>query len=209
MEEDRLTSILSVLETAMDLLFLNVLWLVCCFPVITIGISTTAMHYVAQKMVANEDYHIWSDFFHSFKQNWKQGIAVELILAVMAFIAIADFWTGTNLPGTIGMACQIIGVITALVWIAILGMIFPLIARYRNSLIHLLKNALILEFTNPHIFLINIVLIAAWPVIIWLYQDAFLVALPILLLIYEAFSAYMIQMLLRPVYRKVDSSQGV
>lgn len=208
MEEDNLTKVLSLLETAMDLVFLNILWLVCCFPIITIGTSTTAMHYVAQKMVANEDYHIWSDFFKSFRQNWKQGILIELIVTMMALVAIADFWIGTNLLGNVGVICQIIGVIAALLWVAIVGMIFPMLARYQNSLRNLFKNALVIGLMNPQIYIMNIVLIFVWPVLIWVNNDLFMIAIPIMLLLYEAVGAYVVQMLLRSVYKKIEKIQG-
>ena len=38
-----------------DLMILNLVTLLCCIPVVTIGASLTAMHYVLLKMVRNEE----------------------------------------------------------------------------------------------------------------------------------------------------------
>lgn len=59
-----------------DLFLLNLLWAVCCLPVITIGASTTALFYTARKMAAGEEYLLWQDFFHSFRLNLRQSTAV-------------------------------------------------------------------------------------------------------------------------------------
>ena len=50
-----------------DLILLNILWLVCCLPIVTIGASTAAMHSVARKMAACEHYTVWSGFWHGFR----------------------------------------------------------------------------------------------------------------------------------------------
>ena len=44
-----------------DLIVLNLLFLVCCIPVVTIGPAITALHYVTTKMAALR----WSAIFSS------------------------------------------------------------------------------------------------------------------------------------------------
>ena len=38
-----------------DLIVLNLLFLVCCIPVVTIGPAITALHYVTTKMAGEKD----------------------------------------------------------------------------------------------------------------------------------------------------------
>ena len=56
-----------------DLICLNFLALFCCIPIITIGASMTALHYVALKIVRDEEAYITRSFFKSFKENFKQA----------------------------------------------------------------------------------------------------------------------------------------
>ena len=49
-----------------DLVLLNILWLVCCLPIVTIGASTAALYTVARKMAACEHYTVWSGFWLFF-----------------------------------------------------------------------------------------------------------------------------------------------
>lgn len=53
--------------------YLNILWLVCCLPIFTIGASTTALFYVTLKVVKNEENSLTKAFFHSFKENFRQS----------------------------------------------------------------------------------------------------------------------------------------
>ncbi|MCR5585485.1 MAG: YesL family protein, partial [Lachnospiraceae bacterium] len=54
-------------NTVKDLITLNLITIVFCLPVVTIGASLTAMHYTALKMVRDEEGYITKTFFKSFK----------------------------------------------------------------------------------------------------------------------------------------------
>ena len=43
-----------------DMICLNVLWLICCIPVITIGASTTALYTVMLRLVKDEEGYIFA-----------------------------------------------------------------------------------------------------------------------------------------------------
>ena len=61
--------LMNVLNKMADLMWLNILTLICCIPVITAGAALTSMHYVALKIVRNEESYITRSFFKSFKTN--------------------------------------------------------------------------------------------------------------------------------------------
>ena len=63
-----------------DLLFANLLWLVCCLPIVTAGASTLGLFTVVNKMAAKEDYTVRTDFFKAFKRDFKQSTALWLVL---------------------------------------------------------------------------------------------------------------------------------
>ena len=73
--------------------YLNILWFICCLPIVTIGASTTALYYVSLKIVKNEEGNLTKAFFHSFKENFRQGTAIWLILSVLArFSELMDMY---------------------------------------------------------------------------------------------------------------------
>lgn len=61
---------MNFLNRVADLIWLNILTMICCIPVVTIGASLTAMNYVLLKMAKNEEGYITKAFFKSFKSEF-------------------------------------------------------------------------------------------------------------------------------------------
>lgn len=78
------------LSRVADLMILNMLMIACCIPVITIGASYTAMHYVVLKMIRGEDGYLVRGFFKSFKANFKQATLIWLMMLVVIVVYIGD-----------------------------------------------------------------------------------------------------------------------
>ena len=60
--------LMKFLSRMTDILWLNILTVVCSIPIVTAGASFTALHYVCLKMVRDEEGYITKDFFKSFKR---------------------------------------------------------------------------------------------------------------------------------------------
>ena len=155
-----------------DLIWLNILATICCIPIITIGASLTALHYVVLKMVKDEEGYITRSFFKSFKENFKQATPMWLMLLVVFILLVADFmifrFSGIVFPGW----CQI-----ALIAIAVLIMfatmhLFPLLSRYENSIRATYKNSLFMGILHlPK----TILMMLCWivPIVITIYVESF------------------------------------
>lgn len=139
--------------------YLNILWFLCCIPVITVGASTTALFYVTLKISKNEEGNITKAFFRSFRQNFRQGTLIWLILLAAGIILGVDgyvlyhmrfenlFWT----------LCTAVFCVAAIAYAIVLMYIFPLLARFDNTTGAMFKNALFIGIR----FLFCTVLMAA------------------------------------------------
>ncbi len=140
--------LMQLLTKIADLIILNVLWILCCLPVFTVGASTAAMYRVTLKMAADEEGPILKEFFHGFRENFSQGTLTFLILLVPILALAADAWLIT--AGVFGNAAAMAlaslpaGLVVGFVW----SYVYPLMARFHNTLLGTLKNALILSFAN-------------------------------------------------------------
>ena len=92
------------LGKVVDCAILSVLWLVCCLPVITIGVSSTALYYTVHKSIRGNRGYTTKNFFHAFKDNFKPAtlswivtLAVQIILAMDAYITWQVLQTGNNM----------------------------------------------------------------------------------------------------------------
>ena len=80
------------LNKVADLLWLNILTILCCIPIITAGAAFTALHYCCLKLVRGEEGYITKDFFKSFKLNFKQSTIIWLIILLTGAILAFDFY---------------------------------------------------------------------------------------------------------------------
>ena len=95
------SGIMRVLSKICDIVCLNVLWLVCSLPIITIGASTTALYTVMLKLVKNEEGYIFKGFLHAFKLNFKQSTIIWLILLLCGGVCFVDYRISEMMPGTL------------------------------------------------------------------------------------------------------------
>ena len=168
--------ILIFFSKLMDLLLLNILAIVCCIPVITVGASVTAAHYTALKIRKNEGYVI-QNFFKSFRENFKQSTVLWLILAAHVAVAGAAWMLAGNMDGIMSMFVS--GTIAVLLIITILGSvwIFPLQAKFINSISMTVKNALILAFKHLFRTLLMVVIYLLPIVLMWVISLKWYIAL--------------------------------
>lgn len=144
-------------------ILVNIYFLLCSIPVVTIGASFAAADSVCYKMKEEPDVKITSVFFRSFAANFLNATLVWIIFAgVMSALAYGLIWsftTGGN------MAVCVLCIVGAVVAGACGTYVFMLIARYKNTITAQILNGLKVGFAN-----------LAWTVLIW-----FVWAVPILI----------------------------
>ena len=170
-----------------DLIILNLLCIVCCIPVVTIGPSIAAMFYVTLKMVRNEESYIVRGFFKSFKQNLKQGIVINLIMLAAALLLYFDISICRSTPGTIGKVLMVLFMMILVVYLMIFLYIYPVLAKFYNTIKHTFRNAFLMSIRHlPYTVLMA--LITAAPVAIFFIPTAQVQSIVLLLFILMGFS---------------------
>lgn len=126
-----------------DMILLNLLFLVCCLPVVTVGASCTALHTVTLKYAAGDEVPVLSCFFSSFKKNFRQSTLMWLILFLAGGFLYVDSCMAAQL-GTGGIAIKVVLAAASLVYSMVFLYLFPLQARYQNSIRASFRNAFLL-----------------------------------------------------------------
>ncbi|MDO4622246.1 MAG: DUF624 domain-containing protein [Eubacteriales bacterium] len=161
-------------------IYLNALWMICCIPIVTIGASTTALFYVSQKLVKNEEGHPTQNFFHSFRANLKQATGIWLILLAVGLVLGVDayalyhlrfsnaFWTVLTAVFIVALAAYVI----------VLLYIFPLLAHFDNTTGAMFRNSLII---GMHFLLCTVLMAAVYAAMVFLiiriFTPAFLLGM--------------------------------
>ena len=131
-----------------DLIILNIVFLICCIPVVTIGPSITALNYVTLKLAAREDINVTRSFFKSFRQNFRQALIIWILLLGFGGLLFYDLYMLWGTSGLVNRIVQIFSVIAAIGYVMILIYVFPVLARFENSILGTLRSAMVLSSAN-------------------------------------------------------------
>lgn len=127
-----------------DLLILNLLWVLCSIPLVTIGASTTALFFVSGRMIRGEEVRPVNDFFRSFKENFKQSTLVWIILVGAYSVVLVDiyFFSGYDVSWASIITVLQFPILAVLIIMTIF--IFPILSRFDTPIGQLFKISFIL-----------------------------------------------------------------
>ena len=66
-----------------DLVLVNILFLICSIPIVTLGASSAALNTVAFQMVRGEESGVARAFFSAFRKNLLQGVLLTLLFLAL------------------------------------------------------------------------------------------------------------------------------
>lgn len=162
--------LMRTINKIIDLVVLSLVWAVCSLPIITIGASSAALYYAVVKAVRRDRSHAVREFWHAFKGNLKRGIPSELLWLAFAFMMlVGDFPLAATFLDTgkiQNTAMLILFVIKALLLLGIACWFCPLMSRYDEGILTLLKVSLSMLVRHPVISLLVIALVLITAVLI-------------------------------------------
>lgn len=183
-----------------DLALLNICFLACCIPLVTIGAAQTALYTVLFRLgTEQEAAGTVKSFFRAFRENFRQGTALWLILLLCAGAAAANTYVFYLMPGSIRWAFVLFALLLVLL-LLLAGYAFPLASQFGNGPLSTIKNALVLSLG----YLPRSLVVAALNLLPWVMLltniMAFFYAGLIWVGLYFSAAAYMNTLLLRGVF---------
>lgn len=142
----------------LDALFVSVAWAICSLPIFTLGAATAALNRVAQNWMRERSGCSLVDFFRAFRENFKGGTAVWLILLPpLAIILFNAYATWIALAGTT-VAGKWMILISAMLWMAVAIYAFALQATFENRPLTTVMNAIRIALSHLPVTIILVVL---------------------------------------------------
>lgn len=141
-----------------DLIILNLICVLCCLPIVTIGPSLTALHYVTMKMVRNEESYIVKNFFKSFKENFKQATIINLIMLVVGLMLFLDINIVKRMSGKLYSGLFVVFIAFLLLYMLVFLYIYPVLAKFYNTIKHTFINAFLMSIRHlPYTFVMLVI----------------------------------------------------
>ena len=83
--------VMRALTDLSTLMFLNILTVIFCIPVVTAGASLAVMHYIFMEMIEERGGPLVTEFWKRFKENLKNATPIWLIMLVAAVFLYVDY----------------------------------------------------------------------------------------------------------------------
>lgn len=196
--------IMSFLARVADLVILNVLWLLCCLPVVTAGASTTAMYHVVRHLQEESISSVTRDFFRSFKSDFRQATPVYLLLLIPTAAVVMNAWIlSAQSSDVVPVYVRAIWMVSALMLTFIVSFVYPVMAYFDDTVWKTLRTAAVLAVAKlPRTVLISAINLL--PIIMLFVSLPFFLRSSIFwLLIGGSLTAYLNMLILRPVFKKI------
>ena len=142
-----------------DIVILNLLFLICSIPIVTIGASATACYAgVCRTLQKKETGLVFQRFFQDFRAAFRQSTAGWLLELLVICILAGDIWFAvvySEPDNKFFLIFAIIvgaGILLASLWF------YQLVARFQNTFKGHLKNAFLLAFAQfPRTLLVLVI----------------------------------------------------
>ena len=162
-----------------NILKLNLVFILAALPVVTLPAALKAMSRISIKMVQDENFFLWRDFWKAFKDDfWKSffgGLIFLFIFAAFTFSIIFYSYYGREMHWLLlGLAAFAIAL---LIWAYVASLYFFLMNAYVNlRFIDLLKNSIFLVFQGwkrSGLAFLSTLLFLAAPILLLPYSAVF------------------------------------
>lgn len=188
-----------------NLFVLNICFILCCLPVITIGAAISAMYAVFLNDFRESG--VLRKFFGAFAENFKQATVIWLIFMALAAVLAANwYYLLTYSVGGNGLLLAVAAVVSVL-YLSVVSFAFALQAKFENSPLQTMKNALILSigklFSGVLMSFVNL-----FPVIMFVVDlDVFVNVVAIWIPLGFALQIQINALIVRRVFRKLQPEE--
>jgi uncharacterized membrane protein YesL len=132
-----------------DIVILNLLFLVCSIPIVTIGAAASACYAgVCRTLQKRETGLVYRAFFADFRAAFRQATAGWLLELLAGFILAGDIWFAVVYSEPNNTFFLIFAIVVGFAILMASLWFYPLVARFHNSLGEQIKNAFLLAFAQ-------------------------------------------------------------
>ena len=197
------SQIMQILSRFCDIVILNLVFLLTCIPIFTIGAANTALYDVVFRMDTDREGKMLPTYFRSFRENFRQSTIVWLALllfGVATYVNMTRFSVLGEHSYLLGYGLFIVSMLVLVLEVFLFSYSFPLLSRFRNSTRQTAINALLLAIGNlPRTLVVAVINCFPWVLLIMNFY-AFMQLGFIWLAMYFSAAAYFNSRVLKKIF---------
>ncbi len=137
-----------MISRLLSLIALNVMYVVCCIPLVTIPSASVAMMKCVGLMLAEEDFPLFSVFFAALKSEFLKTLAVGWLMLLLLFGALFGALFYWSADAQITLIPAVFCAILAVLLFSAYNNLLYMLANVRLPFGALIKNAFLLLFAR-------------------------------------------------------------
>lgn len=188
--------LLNTINTIVDYILLNVLWVIASIPLITIFPATAAMFGVVRnRQLQKETNGIFKSFYVHFKENFKQSFFLSIIWVVFGAFLYVDYRIIDPESSTFQLILYILLIIGLILFSSITIYLFPIMVHFELNWKYVLRNAFFFSLMNPILTILLIIIVGI--------GGALLYAYPVSIFLLGSFLSYIVYYLCQMMFNQV------
>ena len=176
-----------ICEKILDLVTVNLLFLLSCLPLVMIGIAKISLYETLFEIKGARRVKVTAIYMQAFRKNWKVGLKLGLLELLVVGISLFDlvlFWRQeTMLFQMLKATCIGVIIFTSLLFLCT----YPLAAKFEMTIKDLLQTGLIMVSLHFPWFFLTIALLAV--IVFFLSSSGFVLLLGFTLFVLVGFAA--------------------
>ena len=176
-----------ICEKILDLVTVNLLFLLSCLPLVMIGIAKISLYETLFEIKGARRVKVTAIYMQAFRKNWKVGLKLGLLELLLVGISLFDlvlFWRQeTMLFQMLKATCIGVIIFTSLLFLCT----YPLAAKFEMTIKDLLQTGLIMVSLHFPWFFLMIALLAV--IVFFLSSSGFVLLLGFTLFVLIGFAA--------------------
>lgn len=201
--------LMQFLSKVADIMLINLLFLLCSMPLVTVGAAMTAAYKVTQDMVLQNDHNIIRRFFRTFRDDFKQSTIVWfLFLLSCGILAYDGFLVFFYCEGGMAITLYVFLGFLAFLLLGTVTYLYPLIARYNNTLRNHTRNSFYLMLGKIHRTIPAVILELIPVAIPFFFTPYFIKYIYLWILLLFGLEFYGVCHLLKPIFLVTAQTQN-
>ncbi len=188
-------------EVLVNLILLNLLWLIACLPVITAFPATAAMFGVVRDWIKDTDSGIVMPFVRHLKANLARSLWIGFVWLAVGCVLLIDFVVIGGTEAWLKVPAFMLLTLVALCFILTSMYLFPVMVNYEGRWRNVIKNSFLIAIAQPGTTILCIVVVALALVVVYY--------VPAVVLVAGSGTAYLQYLLCRRAFDRIEALKGI
>jgi len=150
-----------------NLIIVNLIFMVTCIPVFTIGASVTSLYRITIAILAGDNPAILKDYWKCFKENFLKATGLELLYTALAAFFVFELYMIRVMLDEQYQWTSFIAYFFLVAIVASSFYAFPLLAWFDESFKQILKNSILIALSNLPVTIMYIAISAGLAFLIY------------------------------------------